>query len=64
MRLKKGSASNRSISSKIKNEENELVSAIDKIEESIADEEFEEMKTEIQRATKEAEELKEEMAKA
>ena len=41
----------------------EDISAIDRIEESLVDEEFEEMKGEIQRATREAEELKAELAK-
>ena len=63
MRLKKGSASNRSMASKQRAPEEEF-SAIDKIEESVIDEEFEEMKGEIQRATKEAEELKAEMDRA
>ena len=46
MRLKKGSASNRSMASKQRAPEEEF-SAIDKIEESVIDEEFEEMKGEI-----------------
>jgi len=57
MRLKKGTASNRSMNSKAINNQEELVSAIDKIDESVIDEEFEEMKGEIAKATLEAEKL-------
>ena len=62
MRLKKGTSSNRSMNSKLQTQP-EDISAIDRIEESVVDEEFEEMKGEIQRATREAEELKAELAK-
>ena len=46
-----------------KQQQPEDISAIDRIEESVVDEEFEEMKGEIQRATREAEELKIELSK-
>ena len=47
MRLKNQSASNRSMASKQRAGPDEECSAIDKIEESVVDEEFEEMKGEI-----------------
>ena len=50
MRLRKGTSSNRSVASKALNQPEE-VSAISKIEETEVDEEFEEMKEDIQRAT-------------
>ena len=62
MRLRKGTSSNRSVASKALNQQEE-VSAISKIEETEVDEEFEEMKEDIQRATQEAEMLKQQMAK-
>ena len=46
MRLRKGTSSNRSMASKQLNQPEE-VSAIEKIEESVIDEEFTEMQSEI-----------------
>ena len=51
MRLRKGTSSNRSAASKAPTNLPEEVSAISKIEETEVDEEFEEMKEDIQRAT-------------
>jgi len=45
------------MNSKAQINQEELVSAIDKIDESVIDEEFEEMKGEIAKATLEAEKL-------